>query len=142
MSQPGPRPGEASEAQPGDFARLAAQSQLEFELSFFPGILRRHAEYVDVLRAHGNNLTLKGRYRDGLDIDRRLIALRPNDPVVYYNLACSYALLRKPELALQALRRAVELGYHDFQFLRKDKDLDSIRHDPRFEQLLREFENR
>ena len=46
------------------------------------------------------------------------------------------------EQALKTLRRAVELGYRDFRYMREDRDLDLIRHDPRFRQLLREYENR
>lgn len=123
-------------------AVLSEQTQLDFELGFFGRILDLSDGYVDVLRAHGNNLTLKGRISDGLDIDRRLIQLRPNDPLAHYNLACSYSLLQKPELALKTLRRAVELGYRDFRYMREDRDLDAIRHDPRFRQLIREYENR
>jgi tetratricopeptide (TPR) repeat protein len=119
----------------------ADQSQLDFELEFFGRILERHPDYVDVLRVQGNNLTLKGRYPEGLQIDKRLVQLRPEDPLAHYNLACSYALLKRPEHALRMLRRAVELGYRDFRYMREDRDLDSIRHDPRFRQLLREFEN-
>ena len=96
----------------------------------------------NILKAHGNNLTLKGRYADGLDIDRKLIQLRPNDSLAHYNLACSYALLKKPDLALKTLRRAVELGYRDFRYMREDRDLETVRHDPRFRQLLREYESR
>lgn len=124
------------------FARLAEQSQLDFEIDFFGGILDRNGEYVDVLRVMGNNLTLKGRYAEGLQIDKRLVQLRPNDPLAHYNLACSYALLKRPEQSLQTLRRAVELGYRDFRYMREDRDLETIRHDPRFRQLLREYENR
>ena len=122
--------------------RSSDQSQLDFEIEFFGRILERHPAYVDVLRVQGNNLTLKGRYAEGLQIDRRLVQLRPNDPLAHYNLACSYALLKRPDQALKTLRRAVELGYRDFRYMREDRDLDSIRHDPRFRQLLREYENR
>jgi tetratricopeptide (TPR) repeat protein len=118
------------------------QSQLDFELEFFEAILRRHPDFIDVLRVHGNNLTLKGRFADGLKIDRRLVELRPQDPLAHYNLACSYSLLKKIDLALKALRQAIEFGYRDFRYMREDRDLDTIRHDPRFRQLLREFENR
>src|ERR671933_591009 len=76
------------------------------------------------------------------EIDKRLVQLRPNDPLAHYNLACSYALLKRPDLALKTLRRAVELGYRDFRYMREDRDLESIRHDPRFRQLLREYESR
>jgi len=140
MAQPGKRDAEA-ETCSSSLAHLSEQSQLDFELGFFGAVLELNDGYVDVLRAHGNNLTLKGRYSDGLEIDRRLIQLRPRDALAHYNLACSYALLKKPELALKTLRKAVELGYRDFRYMREDKDLDAIRHDPRFRQLLREFES-
>jgi tetratricopeptide (TPR) repeat protein len=122
--------------------RPADQSQLDFELEFFSKILDRFPEFVDVLRVQGNNLTLKGRYAEGLQIDKRLVALRPNDPLAHYNLACSYALLKRADQSIKTLQRAVELGYRDFRYMREDRDLDSIRHDPRFRQLVREFENR
>jgi tetratricopeptide (TPR) repeat protein len=120
--------------------RPTDQSQLDFELEFFSGILVRRPNYIDVLRVMGNNLTLKGRYTQGLQIDKRLVQLRPNDALAHYNLACSYALLKRPDQALKSLRRAVELGYRDFRYMREDRDLDSIRHDPRFRQLMREYE--
>ena len=121
---------------------LADQNQIDFEVDFFGGILERAPDYVDVLRVMGHLLTLKGRYAEGLQVDRRLVSLRPTDPLAHYNLACSYALLRRTEPALKVLRRAVELGYRDFRYIREDRDLDTIRHDPRFRQLLREYENR
>ena len=37
-----------------------------------------------------------------------MVQLRPNDPLAHYNLACSYALLKRTEQALKILRRAVE----------------------------------
>jgi tetratricopeptide (TPR) repeat protein len=120
--------------------RPTDQSQLDFELEFFSGILVRRPDYIDVLRVMGNNLTLKGRFAQGLQIDKRLVQLRPNDALAHYNLACSYALLKRPDQALKSLRRAIELGYRDFRYMREDHDLDSIRYDPRFRQLMREFE--
>jgi tetratricopeptide (TPR) repeat protein len=127
----------------GGVRTLAAEeNQLDFEIEFYSGILERLPDYVDVLRVMGSNLTLKGRYAQGLQIDKRLIQLRPNDPLAHYNLACSYALLKRPEQSLKTLRRAIELGYRDFRFLREDRDLELIRHDPRFRQLLREYEDR
>ena len=122
--------------------RTEKQSQLEFELEFFEGILERHPNFIDVLRVHGNNLTLKGRFADGLKIDRRLVELRPHDPLAHYNLACSYSLLRKIEPAFKALRKAIELGYSDFRYMREDRDLEALKSDPRFRKLLRECDPR
>jgi len=121
-------------------SRQSDRGQIDFEIEFFGKILERLSDYVDVLRVMGNNLTLKGRYAQGLQIDKRLIQLRPIDALPHYNLACSYALLNRPEQSLRTLRRAVELGYRDFRYMREDRDLECVRHDPRFRQLLREFE--
>jgi tetratricopeptide (TPR) repeat protein len=117
------------------------QNQLDFEIAFFSGILEYRPDYVDVLRILGSLLTLKGRFAEGLKIDRRLVRLRPDDALAHYNLACSYALLKRPEQSLATLRRAVELGYRDFRYMREDHDLATIHHDPRFRQLLHEYEN-
>ena len=144
MAHPGKHSDEGAEhiSTGSSVARPDEQNQLDFELEFFGAILERRPDYVDILRVMGNNLTLKGRYAQGLQIDKRLIQLRPNDPLAYYNLACSYALLKRPDQAIKTLRRAVELGYRDFRYMREDRDLDSIRHDARFRQLLKEYENR
>jgi tetratricopeptide (TPR) repeat protein len=123
-------------------ARGPDQNQLDFELEFFAAVLAGNPDYVDALRIMGNLLTLKGRFAEGLQIDKRLVQLRPHDALAHYNLACSYALLKRPDQSIKTLRRAVELGYRDFRYMREDHDLDSIRHDPRFRQLLREYENR
>src|SRR5207244_8495512 len=122
--------------------RTGEQNQLDFEIEFFGNILERQPDYVDVLRVMGNNLTLKGRYAQGLQIDKRLIQLRPNDPLAHYNLACSFALLKRLEQSVKTLRRAVELGYRDVRYMREDHDLDAIRHDPRFRQLIRALASR
>ncbi len=139
MPQPAKRSTEQPDKSVGMIARLAEQSQLDFEIEFFSGVLQRFGTFVEVLRVHGNNLTLKGRHTDGLEIDKKLVSLMPHDALAFYNLACSYSLLQKAELALAALRKSIELGYRDFHYMRQDKDLESIRSDPQFRQLLREF---
>jgi tetratricopeptide (TPR) repeat protein len=137
-----PNQGPEHTATGSTLSRPVEQTQLDFELDFFAGILERNPDYVDVLRAHDNNLTLRGRYAEGLQIAKRLVHLRPHDPLAHYNLACGYALLKRSEQAIKTLRQAVELGYRDFRYMCEDRDLDCIRHDPRFRQLLREYENR
>ena len=144
MALPGKHSNEGAEhiSTSSSVIRPAQQEQLDFEIEFLNAVLERRPDYVDVLRVMGNNLTIKGLFAQGLQIDKRLVQLRPNDPLAHYNLACSYALLQRPEQCLKTLRRAIELGYRDFRYMREDRDLDSVRSDPRFRQLLWEFENR
>jgi tetratricopeptide (TPR) repeat protein len=123
-------------------ARLAERPQLDFELEFFSALLGRLPDYPDALTVQASNLSAKGLLREGLKVDQRLVQLRPADPTAHYNLACRYALLKQPDLALSTLRRAVELGYRDFRYMTQDRDLDSVRKDPRFKQLIREYGSR
>jgi tetratricopeptide (TPR) repeat protein len=118
---------------------LAERTQLDFELEFFGKILAAVPDFADALRAQACNLTLKGRMQDGLTIDEQLVTVRPTDPTAHYNLACRYAILKQRDKALTTLRKAVELGYRDFEFMKEDHDLDSIRKDPRFRKLLKEY---
>jgi hypothetical protein len=74
-----------------------------------------------------------------LVLDRRLVRLRPERAVPWYNLACSLALLGMHEPAMGALQHALELGYRHLKRLVSDPDLKSLRADPRFPRLLRRF---
>lgn len=139
--RPSPPPDESFP--PGSvLAFLADRNQIDFELDFFTRVLTKSPEFHEVLRAQASNMTVRGRLQDGLVVDQRLVALRPRDPTAHYNLACRYALLKQPDLAITTLRKAVELGYRDFRYMEEDHDLDSIRKDPRFRQLMREYRNR
>jgi tetratricopeptide (TPR) repeat protein len=119
---------------------LAERSQLDFELDFYGKLIAARPDFAEVLRAQACNLTQKGRLQDGLAVDEKLVAVRPTDPTAHYNLACRYALLKQRDKAITALRKAVELGYRDFAFMQEDHDLDSIRKDPRFRKLIKEYQ--
>lgn len=107
------------------------------ELDFLECLSRRCRRDADILKALSDLYAKAGRYEDGLTIDLELSELCPGESVVWYNLACSYALTARKEEALAALARAVDLGYRDAGWIRKDSDLASIRHDERFKALLR-----
>ena len=98
---------------------LAERTQLDFELRVLRKILTAVPDFADALRAQACNLTMKGRLQDGLAVDEKLVAVCPTDPTAHYNLACRYALLKQRDKAITTLRKAVELGYRDFEFMPK-----------------------
>jgi predicted Zn-dependent protease len=118
------------------------QSQIDFDIGFFDQILLRGPDYVDVLRCQGELLTRKGLHERALQIDRRLSHLLPFDPVVHYNLACSLALVGERQEAIATLRRALDRGYSDWEYLTSDTDLESLRDEPEFLALLRDYGRR
>jgi uncharacterized protein HemY len=73
--------------------------------------------------------------QEGLKVDERLARLQPEDPLVFYNLACSYSLTDQFERATLALERALQLGYRDFTWLARDPDLKKLRQQPAFNDI-------
>ncbi len=112
------------------------QDQIEFELSFFEGILNRDPQNVRVLVALAENYSILGSYRKSLPLDIRLTQLCPERPVFWYNLACSYSRLKMLSEALDALSQALANGYDDFPHLLRDGDLKALRIDPRFIRMI------
>lgn len=103
-----------------------------FEIRFYEGILGKSPRFIEALAALGDLYTRNGFYRQGLEADERLYQLRPGDPVVLYNLACSYSLLDEKDKAFRAIKQAIHCGYDDFEYLETDKDLDNLHSDRRF----------
>lgn len=109
---------------------------LDFEISFYENLLKEHPDFADALIALGDAYTKRGRHKEGLRVDQRLAKLKPDDPTIRYNLACSHSLLKDARLCLEALKKAIHLGYRDFAFMEKDPDLEFIRKDPGYRELL------
>src|SRR5213592_4972156 len=103
------------------------ERNLDIEISFLQGVVRRDPTYVEALQALGDDFTRRGRFEEGLRVDEQLSRLRPADALVHYNLACSYSLTERFEAAAAALDRALDLGYRDFKWLSKDPDLAKFR---------------
>ena len=112
---------------------------LLYEIVFYEKLLVKHPTYVEALSLLSELYTKTGQHEKGLEADLRLAQLRPEDPIVHYNLACSYSLLCRPKEALEALERSISLGYNDFNFLQKDKDLQSLRTEPGYQALLDKY---
>ena len=103
------------------------QRDLDIEIQFLEGVIERDRRYVEALQLLGDDYTRRGRFKDGLKVDRRLARLCPSDPLVHYNLACSFSLSEDFRIAANALRKAIHYGYRDFDHLRKDSDLEPLR---------------
>ena len=122
----------------GDLIRIWRErpADLDFEIKFYERLLQDHPDFVDALIPLGDAYTKRGHHDRGLAIDQRLTELRPDDPVAWYNLACSLALLKRTAAALKALARAIALGYDEFDWILRDPDLAALRKAPEFQAFL------
>ena len=113
----------------------AEQRELDTKIEFIEGLVRRDPQYVDALQILGDHYTQRGRIAEGLHVDEKLAQLEPENPVVFYNLACSCSLTQEFDRAVAALHKAMALGYRDFAWLAKDPDLKNLREQPAFEEI-------
>lgn len=112
---------------------------LDFEISFFEGLIKDEPNFIDALVPLAECYTKKGLYENGLEIDLRLSSLRPHDPLMCYNLACSYSLTNNTDLALTTLEKSLQLGYRGFNWLKEDPDLENIRQSKRYQEIVEKF---
>jgi len=112
--------------------------QLDFDIEFFERILARKVDSIEVLRILAELVSKKGDLARAVDYDRRLVELQPEDFLARYNLACSLARAGRLEEAIDALSRAVLLGYDDLDHMESDPDLESLHTHPDFQALLGE----
>jgi len=111
------------------------ERNLDIEIGFLEGVVRRDPGYVEALQVLGDDYTMRGKFSEGLQVDERLARLRPQDPLVQYNLACSYSLTGRFEEAVQALDTALGNGYRDFRWLSRDPDLTALRKHPLYKKI-------
>ena len=109
--------------------------ELDVQISFLEGLVRRDPHYVEAWQILGDQYTQCGRYDHSLQVDEQLSRLQPGDPLVFYNLACSCSLTGEFDRAAAALERALALGYRDFKWLAKDPDLRALRQHPLYRQI-------
>jgi tetratricopeptide (TPR) repeat protein len=126
------------EGQYGEAERLARDafaSQLE---SLGP----RHRNTLHALKQLGKVLAHTDRYREASQLFRDAIE-KPNSAPgpgnvwqVWYGFACTAAAAGRSADAVTFLREAVNHGYKDGDGMAADFDLQSLRPDPRFQQLV------
>ncbi len=107
-----------------------------FEIGFYEKLVEKRPTFIEALSALGDLYTKEGMYEKGLAIDLRLFQLKPEDPIVLYNLACSYSLLNHIDLSLDMLKKAISLGFEDINYLAEDEDLLNLRKDSRFQEFM------
>ncbi|MEX2382130.1 MAG: hypothetical protein WD490_07090 [Opitutales bacterium] len=111
-----------------------------FEIDFFERILKKCPRYTEVIEILGGLYTEDGRIDEGLKMDLKLVRLMPESPNAHYNLACSLALKKRNTEALRSLKKAVNLGYRDLDWLLQDPDLDNLKQYPGFKKVVSKIE--
>ncbi|MFZ4426183.1 MAG: TPR end-of-group domain-containing protein [Saprospiraceae bacterium] len=140
----------ANRVQPEDFqsALLAAQVYADLGLA---GKAREAWERAVQIASHylelnpddprayysgANGLMALGETAQSLEWLQKALALDPNDGMLLYNAGCIYAMAGLKDRAFNALTRSVDAGLNQVAWFANDSNLDTLRDDPRFMELM------
>lgn len=82
------------------------------------------------------SLSEVGRREDAIREGATALELSPGDSVMLYNGACLYAQLGEKRQAIATLRQAISAGVENYGWMKNDTDLDPLRDDPEFKELM------
>jgi adenylate cyclase len=140
----------AMEARPDDFQSPLLAAQIEDDLGRHGratalrkrgiGVAERHFEAnpddARALYMAANGLAALGDRTRSRQLAERALAIRPDDPMLLYNVGCIFSLLGLTEPALDYLEEAARGGLTQKGWYQHDSNLDPLRADPRFQILL------
>ncbi len=98
------------------------------------------SQHPDDARGHmyyATDLAQVGRKDEAKLEAAKAIELSPDDPLMHYNAACFFAQMSEKHSAIQSLKDAVNAGYGNYEWLKRDTDLDSIREEPEYKELVK-----
>jgi non-specific serine/threonine protein kinase len=109
--------------------------------------VEKHVErHPDDSRAYGLGAPVMvevGEREKGLEWARRAVSLDPHNPLLLYNISCFFSLAGELEDAIGYFRKSCEGMRGDATigaWAQTDPDLDPIREDPRFQDILKQLQ--
>ena len=112
------------------------QDTIERAALFYPDYLLHEPEDARAHQFYAFTLERLGRREEAVEEMRRGVEINPNDLIIIYNAACFYALLGDKEASIQHLKRAVDNGFRNFEYIKHDPDLYCLKEEPDFISLL------
>jgi len=127
QSQPDPRIEQAQQ--------LEAEKNFEGAFKLYEKILKNDPQNNALSYKLGVMAQNLKNYKKAIKYYEQLVT--NGNSIVFYNLACSYAMYGKEKEALKALRTAVEKGFNQLGLIQTDPDLASIRDGEEFKTIAK-----
>jgi serine/threonine protein kinase/cytochrome c-type biogenesis protein CcmH/NrfG len=106
------------------------------EIAIFQAHLKKVPEDARARVLLANSYARQGRNEDAKREADMAMALRPDDTMILYNLACFFCSMNNATDAMNSLKKALDAGYSNAAWARQDPDLALLHGDPEFERLL------
>mgnify|MGYP003562666704 CR=1 FL=1 len=112
------------------------QDTIERAVLFYPKYLLHHPDDSRAHQFYAFTLFRLGRMEEAKIEMQKGVAQNPKDPIIVYNAACFYTLTNDKEMAIESLRTAIDNGFENYDYMRHDPDLNSLKNEPDFIALM------
>ncbi|MFZ2633431.1 MAG: tetratricopeptide repeat protein [Desulfosalsimonadaceae bacterium] len=100
--------------------------------------LLKPANRIDILFKAAMRFAGEKKYDRAVTLLRKGLEINPDQPNIYYNISCLYALQNRNEPAINWLQQAVDHGYDNWAKLKTDPDMNNIKDEPVYRRLTEE----
>ena len=103
----------------------------------YPRYLSKHPDDARAYLHFAIYCAKYGRVQQAKKEAERALELNPEDSTILYNGSCFYAVINEKATALNLLKRSIEAGFEHIEWLKRDPDLNNIREEIEFAELLK-----
>lgn len=100
-------------------------------------LLARYGNRQEALHWSAHSVLVEKKYEAAEALLDAAVAAGPVEPEIYYDRACVLSLRGKTPEAIVELKRAVDAGFREWNWMDRDPDLAAIRSDPGYAEILR-----
>jgi len=111
---------------------LQSMGRLEEAAASYDKALELEGDHYDAAMNLSLTYFALGRREEAEAKLKSMLASKPDDPIICYNLACFKSRSGRTDRALHWLKKAVDLGFNDWDTLATDPDLANLRSTPGF----------
>jgi tetratricopeptide (TPR) repeat protein len=110
---------------------------VEAAMKVYPRYLLKHPEDGRAYMFYATDLAQAGQIELAKTQAEKALELSPGDPLMLYNGACFYARMGEASLAIESLKEAVNSGFENYEWIKRDADLESIRSEPAYKEMMK-----
>jgi serine/threonine protein kinase/Flp pilus assembly protein TadD len=106
-------------------------------MQFYPKYLEQNPDDSRARMFYAQALMYNKKKEQAKKETSTALELSPNDSILLYNAACVYSLIDEKELAVKTLQNAVAGGFEHYDWIKRDPDLENIRKESEFIELIK-----
>ncbi len=116
---------------------LFEKEQYEQAIIRYENVITIKSNYLPAYNGKARALKRLGDREGAIKILEKLVLLDKDYESAYYNIACYKSISKKPEEAIDNLKKAIELNKENIGLAKEDKDFDNIRNNQEFKKVIK-----